>query len=195
VILDRTQGYTGILIDDLINKGANEPYRMFTSRAEFRLQLRIDNADQRLTPIGRSAGLINDDDWARYCAKQDRMARARAALAELRPALKRPEVIVETLEPVLRQRLGDDYRRLELKAIETEIKYEGYLAQQQRHIEQLKKAESRKIPSEFAFRGVPGLSREVVEKLERVRPLTLGQAGRIPGMTPAALSILNVYLG
>jgi tRNA uridine 5-carboxymethylaminomethyl modification enzyme len=195
VILDRTQGYTAILIDDLINKGTNEPYRMFTSRAEFRLQLRIDNADQRLTAIGRQVGLINDADWARYCAKQDRMARARAALAELRQALKRPEVTVEGLEPVLRQRLGDDYRRLELKAIETEIKYEGYLAQQQRHVEQLKKAESRKIPPEFAFRGVPGLSREVVEKLERVRPLTLGQAGRIPGMTPAALSILNVYLG
>jgi tRNA uridine 5-carboxymethylaminomethyl modification enzyme len=195
VILDRTQGYTGILIDDLINKGTTEPYRMFTSRAEFRLQLRIDNADQRLTPIGRSAGLINDEDWAHHCAKQERMARARAALADLRQALKRPEVTVESLEPVLRQRLGDDYRRLELKAIETEIKYEGYLAQQQRHIEQLKKAESRKIPQDFAFRGLPGLSREVVEKLERVRPLTLGQAGRVPGVTPAALSIINVYLG
>ena len=194
VILDRTQGYTGILIDDLVNKGTTEPYRMFTSRAEFRLQLRIDNADQRLTPIGRRVGLIGDQDWARYCAKQERMARARAALAELRQSLKRPEVTVESLEPVLRQRLGDDFRRLELKAIETEIKYEGYLAQQQRHIEQLKKAESRKIPPEFGFRGLPGLSREVVEKLERVRPLTLGQAGRIPGITPAALSILNVYL-
>ncbi len=108
--------------------------------------------------------------------------------------LKRPEVTVESLEPLLRERLGDDYRRLELKALETEIKYEGYLAQQQRHIEQLQRAESRRIPSEFTFRGLPGLSREVVEKLERVRPVTLGQASRIPGITPAALSILHVYL-
>jgi tRNA uridine 5-carboxymethylaminomethyl modification enzyme len=194
VILDRTQGYTGILIDDLINKGTTEPYRMFTSRAEFRLQLRIDNADQRLTPIGRRVGLVGDEDWARYAAKQDRMARMRIVLADLRQSLKRPEVTVDTLEPVLRQRLGDDYRRLELKALETEIKYEGYLVQQQRHIDQLKKAEGRKIPAAFAFRDLPGLSREVVEKLERVRPLTLGQAGRIPGITPAALSVLNVYL-
>ncbi len=203
VILNRTQGYTGILIDDLINKGTNEPYRMFTSRAEFRLQLRIDNADQRLTPIGRRVGLVSDDHWALYCAKQERMARVRQFLATFRPAgdhpalavmLKRPEVTVESLEPLLRERLGDDYRRLELKALETEIKYEGYLAQQQRHIEQLQRAESRRIPSEFTFRGLPGLSREVVEKLERVRPVTLGQASRIPGITPAALSILHVYL-
>jgi tRNA uridine 5-carboxymethylaminomethyl modification enzyme len=203
VILDRTQGYTGILIDDLINKGASEPYRMFTSRAEFRLQLRIDNADQRLTPVARRAGLIRDEDWRRYCDKQDRMARVRAFLSSFRASagqpvlaqlLKRPEVTVESLDPLLRERLGADYRRLELKAIETEIKYEGYLVQQQRHIEQLKKAESRRIPVEFAFRGLPGLSREVVEKLERVRPLTLGQAGRIPGITPAAVSILHVYL-
>ena len=194
VVLDRTQGYTGILIDDLINKGTTEPYRMFTSRAEFRLQLRIDNADQRLTPIGRRVGLVGDEDWARYAAKQERMVRMRIALTDLRQSLKRPEVTVDTLEPVLRQRLGDDYCRLELKALETEIKYEGYLVQQQRHIDQLKKAEGRKIPAAFAFRDLPGLSREVVEKLERVRPLTLGQAGRIPGITPAALSVLNVYL-
>ncbi|HYM10373.1 MAG TPA: tRNA uridine-5-carboxymethylaminomethyl(34) synthesis enzyme MnmG, partial [Bryobacterales bacterium] len=204
VILDRTQGYTGILIDDLINKGTSEPYRMFTSRAEFRLQLRIDNADQRLTPIGRRAGLIADETWQKFCAKQERMARARQFLASHRPAgesatlaqlLKRPEVTIESLEPVLRRHLGEDVPRLDLKAIETEIKYEGYLAQQQRHIEQLKKAESRRIPASFAFEGLPGLSREVVEKLEKVRPLTLGQAGRIPGITPAALSIINVYLG
>ncbi|MBI3694151.1 MAG: tRNA uridine-5-carboxymethylaminomethyl(34) synthesis enzyme MnmG [Acidobacteria bacterium] len=196
VILDRTQGYTGILIDDLINKGTNEPYRMFTSRAEFRLQLRIDNADQRLTPIGRRVGLIGDDAWQRFCAKQERMARVRQFLnaSALAQRLKRPEVTIEQLAPELREKLGIEVKMLELKAIETEIKYAGYLAQQQKHIEQLKKAESRRIPESFAFHGLPGLSREVVEKLERVRPLTLGQAGRIPGITPAALSIINVYL-
>ena len=203
VVLDRTQAYTGILIDDLISKGTNEPYRMFTSRAEFRLQLRIDNADQRLTPIGRGVGLVGDDAWEKFCAKQQRLARVRHFLAMHRPAgeqqtlaqlLKRPEVTVEQLEPVFREHLPGDYRRLECKALETEIKYEGYLRQQQRHIERLQRAESRRIPSEFAFQGLPGLSREVVEKLERVRPLTLGQAGRIPGITPAAISIINVYL-
>jgi len=220
VTLDRTQGYTGILIDDLISKGTNEPYRMFTSRAEFRLHLRIDNADQRLTPIGRRVGLIDDEAWQKFCAKQERMARLRLFLNAYRPdprdrgvepllrklnqsagdcpvasqLLKRPEVGIEDLAPVLQEKLGLPLKRLELKAIETEIKYEGYLAQQQKHIEQLKKAESRRIPADFAFRGLPGLSREVVEKLERVRPATLGQAGRIPGVTPAAVSIINVYL-
>ena len=101
---------------------------------------------------------------------------------------------MEDLAGLIREKLSADVKMLELKAIETEIKYEGYLAQQQKHIEQLKKAESRRIPPEFVYRGMPGLSREVVEKLERVRPLTIGQAGRIPGITPAALSILNVYL-
>ncbi|HZS51196.1 MAG TPA: tRNA uridine-5-carboxymethylaminomethyl(34) synthesis enzyme MnmG [Bryobacterales bacterium] len=220
VTLDRTQGYTGILIDDLISKGTNEPYRMFTSRAEFRLHLRIDNADQRLTPIGRQVGLIDDEAWQKFCAKQERMARFRQFLNVYRPdprdhaadrllrkvnqsagdcpvasqLLKRPEIVIEDLAPVLQEKLGLPLKRLELKAIETEIKYEGYLAQQQKHIEQLKKAESRRIPADFPFRGLPGLSREVVEKLERVRPVTLGQAGRIPGVTPAAVSIINVYL-
>jgi tRNA uridine 5-carboxymethylaminomethyl modification enzyme len=220
VTLDRTQGYTGILIDDLISKGTNEPYRMFTSRAEFRLHLRIDNADQRLTPIGRRVGLIDDEAWQKFCAKQERMARFRQFLNVYHPdprdhaadrllrkvnqgagdcpvasqLLKRPEIVIEDLAPVLQEKLGLPLKRLELKAIETEIKYEGYLAQQQKHIEQLKKAESRRIPADFPFRGLPGLSREVVEKLERVRPVTLGQAGRIPGVTPAAVSIINVYL-
>jgi tRNA uridine 5-carboxymethylaminomethyl modification enzyme len=203
VILDRTQGYTGILIDDLISKGTTEPYRMFTSRAEFRLHLRIDNADQRLTPIGRRAGLIDDAAWQKFCAKQERMTQVREFLEAYRAPgesqtlaqlLKRPEVGIEAFEPLLRERVPGGHLRIELKALETEIKYAGYLQQQERHIEQLKRAESRRIPPEFAFRSLPGLSREVVEKLERVRPLTLGQAGRIPGITPAALSIINVYL-
>jgi tRNA uridine 5-carboxymethylaminomethyl modification enzyme len=131
------------------------------------------------------------------------MAAVRQFLATCRPPcesqtwaqlLKRPEVTIEQAEPALREKRPSDYPRLELKAIETEIKYEGYLQQQQRHIEQLRKAESRRIPPDFAFSGLPGLSREVVEKLERVRPLTLGQASRIPGVTPAAVTILNVYL-
>ncbi len=101
---------------------------------------------------------------------------------------------MDDLAALLREKLSAELKRIELKAIETEIKYEGYLNQQQKHIEQLKKAESRHIPADFAFRGLPGLSREVVEKLERIRPMTLGQAGRIPGITPAAVSIINVYL-
>jgi tRNA uridine 5-carboxymethylaminomethyl modification enzyme len=239
--LDRTEGYTGILIDDLISKGTNEPYRMFTSRAEFRLHLRIDNADRRLTPYGRRLGLINDRAWADYEAKQARAVAMEALLATRRfdPAwfkvaipetlaelpniagmtyaqlLKRPEITLELLGPVLREELsrrgatgslfplvcdanwGRAFPvgvRNELKAIETEIKYSGYLDQQRKSIERLKKAEGRTIPEWFDYTNVSGLSREMQEKLARVRPQTLGQASRIPGVTPAALSLVNVYI-
>jgi tRNA uridine 5-carboxymethylaminomethyl modification enzyme len=221
--LDRTEAYTGILIDDLISKGTNEPYRMFTSRAEFRLHLRIDNADRRLTPYGRGLGLIDDGAWAEYEAKQARAVALEKVLAVGRatggdwPAgqtwaqvLRRPEVTMSTIWPGLRSQLGDvifaswllagedghlaTQTRNELKTVETEIKYAGYLDQQKKAIEKLKKAEERGIPAWFDYTQVSGLSREMQEKLTRVRPLTLGQASRIPGVTPAALSLVNVFI-
>ena len=220
VILDRTAAYIGVLIDDLITKGTDEPYRMFTSRAEFRLHLRIDNADRRLTPIGREAGLVGEQDWQRFGdleADRDRVSRfveqhrpvggddqsagLLAALDEsgqerptLLQLLKRPQVRIDDMLDLIRGHTQVNLRRPEWKAIETEIKYEGYLKQQKRHIQQLKRAEARRIPDGFAFGGIPGLSTEVIEKMERVGPSTLGQASRIPGITPAAISILNVYL-
>lgn len=216
VVLGRTDAYIGILIDDLVTKGTDEPYRMFTSRAEFRLHLRIDNADRRLTPIGRQAGTIADTDWERFqatCAARDAAvsflqnekppltsplydslsvpSTGRVSLGQL---LRRPHVGLEDLRSAIPPEVGGSLRRADWKAIETELKYVGYLEQQRRQIDRLKKAEARGIPANFEFRGLPGLSNEVVEKMERVRPRTLGQAGRIPGITPAAISILEMHL-
>ena len=229
--LDRTEAYTGILIDDLISKGTNEPYRMFTSRAEFRLHLRIDNADRRLTPYGHRLGLITSSAWQDYEQKQARavalekvlatrkvdLARLSGLLPDLAlgnvagqtyaQLLKRPEISLEGLLPVLRQEWEGTAGPLsffsaavnarirnELKSVETEIKYAGYLDQQRKAIEKLKRAEQRVIPPEFEYAGISGLSREMQETLARVRPQTLGQASRIPGVTPAALSLLHVHL-
>ncbi len=265
--LDRTEAYTGILIDDLISKGTNEPYRMFTSRAEFRLHLRIDNADSRLTPHGRRLGLIDDDAWAEYEAKQARAAAFERLLGNARVRaeelpedlqarldgdsaavsgqtfaqfLKRPEVSVEEIAPLLRDRLAENgdvfsgwlgamdgispdrkengraphdasiskarygapdsvarlpaWVRNEMKTVETEIKYSGYLEQQRRSIDKMRKAEKRAIPGWFDYAAVSGLSSEMKEKLTRVRPQTLGQASRIAGVTPAAVSLIHVYI-
>jgi len=316
LVLDRTEAYTAILIDDLISKGTNEPYRMFTSRAEFRLHLRIDNADRRLTPHGRRIGLIADDAWANFQVKQERaqklmtllektrvngemvekieeaqrerlaalaavkkVAEDSANAAELSSSeasiktnglasaigsplaqlLKRPEIVIEDLAGVVREKYPEffaeieDYSavqhnlnsatvnssgagpsprrsiehepeaataaasvrdgislietpnklfaaklsaaaRNEMKTVETEIKYAGYLDQQRKSIERLKKAEQRLIPDWFDYGKVSGLSREMNEKLQRVRPRTLGHASRIPGVTPAAVSLINVYI-
>jgi tRNA uridine 5-carboxymethylaminomethyl modification enzyme len=235
--MDRSEGYTGILIDDLISKGTDEPYRMFTSRAEFRLHLRIDNADRRLTPYGRRLGLINDEAWAEFEQKQARMAAlqqlltrrkldadrlAQAGFGDLTATagltwaqlLKRPEVTIDAVLGALREDLKSDpllaeyvaaqseeapvlersTMRNEARAVETEIKFAGYLDQQRKSIEKLKAAESMAIPDWLEYSVISGLSREMQETLERVRPITLGQASRLPGVTPAALSLVHVSI-
>ena len=196
VVIGRTEGYTGILIDDLITKGADEPYRMFTSRAEFRLHLRIDNADARLTPIGRRAGLVTDERWEIFTRKQEQKERLSKALENHRNGqwLKRPESRIAEISAWVREVLGEEPVRGLLATIETEIKYSGYISQQERQMERMKDAERRPIPAGFGYVGIPGLSREVQDKLMRVSPATLGQAARIPGVTPAAIAILDVYL-
>jgi tRNA uridine 5-carboxymethylaminomethyl modification enzyme len=204
VILGRTDGYIGILIEDLINKGADEPYRMFTSRAEFRLHLRIDNADERLTAIGRSIGLVTEDRWQMYLRKQLQEKQilswmdSHRADVDGRPTmavwLRRPEARIDSIKPAVRALLGEEPLQGVLATVETELKYAGYIAQQNRQVQRLRDSGQRRIPHDFCYTDIPGLSREVCEKLARVKPGTLGQAGRIPGVTPAAVAVLDVYL-
>ena len=208
VIIPRVDGYTGILIEDLVTKGADEPYRMFTSRAEFRLRLRIDNADERLTPLGRRIGLVSDARWSLFVRKQEQKAsiltrmhstRVDAASFGLaqddRPTLaewiKRPGARISQIA----DRLIDDPVHGVLDTVETELKYAGYIAQQERQVARLLESDRRPLPADFPYFDVPGLSTEVRQKLNRVQPATLGQAARIPGVTPAAIAVLDVYLG
>jgi tRNA uridine 5-carboxymethylaminomethyl modification enzyme len=196
LVIPRSHGYIGIMIDDLITKGADEPYRMFTSRAEFRLHLRIDNADQRLTPLGREVGLVDDKRWELFEKKRQQKERLFSALSGHKYAswLKRPESSILEIRDWAESVIGGAADPGALRTVETETKYAGYLAQQSRHIEKMRDSERRLIPDAFAYGSIPGLSREVGEKLARVRPSTLGQAARIPGVTPAAVAILDVYL-
>lgn len=214
IVLRRNEAYAGILVDDLVTKGADEPYRMFTSRAEFRLFLRIDNADERLTAEGRRVGLVTDERWAVYEKKLAQKAQVLRLLetnrvtpehfsnlelpADERPMLqvwlRRPDAKIDQIRPWLENQLGEPAVAAVLTTVETEVKYEGYLHQQERQIQRLKDSEGRQIPAGFAFRGIPGLSREICDKLERVQPETLGQAARIPGVTPAAVAVLDCYL-
>jgi tRNA uridine 5-carboxymethylaminomethyl modification enzyme len=184
------------MIDDLITKGTDEPYRMFTSRAEHRLHLRIDNADERLTPVGEDVGLA-------CAARREVFGRKRSQVARLLSLLrgsargqwlKRSESSIAELTIWGSEALGEEIVPAALMTVETEIKYEGYIDQQRRQLERLQSSGARVIPTGVDFSVIPGISREVSERLSRVRPATLGQAARIPGVTAAAVSIIDVYL-
>jgi tRNA uridine 5-carboxymethylaminomethyl modification enzyme len=206
--LGRDEAYIGILVDDLTTKGCLEPYRMFTSRAEHRLLLRIDNADLRLTPRGRAAGLVDDERWERFHARRARFEKNSAtvrsatvtvASGERIPAsraLKHPAVSLSGLADNGQLTLVVEARdsTIDVASVETEFKYEGYLRRQQAAVDRQRRQEKRLIPAGFSFQGIPGLSREMVDRLTQIRPSTLGQASRIPGVTPAAVAVVASHL-
>lgn len=219
VVLDRSQAYIGVLIDDLVTKGTNEPYRMMTSRAEYRLLLRQDNADMRLTGIGHEIGLIDDERYEKLLEKErlieeevDRMKKttvgARAEVQELlakyestplqsgttlAELLKRPELSYEIIKDIDKDRkeLPEDVK----EQVNIELKYEGYIKRQLRQVEQYKKLENKKIPEDIDYDDVYSLRKEAVQKLKELRPASVGQASRISGVSPADISVLLIYLG
>ncbi len=191
----RSDSYLGVLVDDLITLGTKEPYRMFTSRAEYRLLLREDNADLRLTTIAHQFGLIGETQWRAFQEKQEAILRERERLRGLRALdlLKRPEISYSDL--VLRPEFGPGVTDpLVAEQVEVQIKYEGYIQAQTREIARQEKYESLRLPKDMDYSKVTGLSTEILEKLTRVQPETIGQAARVPGVTPAAISLLLVHL-
>jgi len=217
-ILDRSQAYIGVLIDDLVTRGTNEPYRMFTSRAEYRLLLREDNADLRLTEMGYRLGIVKKKDYEKVVSKKTKIAQEieRIKKFRIKPSkklnnrlmkfnvppvnnavsladlLKRPHVSFDMLKKLngYKSKITDD----EAKQVEIELKYKGFIDRQMREIENFKRVEKIRIPDGFRFNGISGLSKEIIEKLSSARPLNLGQASRMSGITPVAISILMVYL-
>jgi tRNA uridine 5-carboxymethylaminomethyl modification enzyme len=201
LILDRSQAYLGVLVDDLVTKGVDEPYRMFTSRAEYRMLLRHDNAHRRLTPLGKQAGLVSDERWSRLQTLEAELQRASELLqtakhegAPLEQFLRRQEMTWGDI-----CRISPAAAALELSTegqsqIDIETKYAGYIRRQTAHIQKMEQVQTVAIPEHFAFQAIPQLRAEAKEKLARVQPRNLGQASRISGITPADLAILMLYL-